>query len=676
MAWQEKRRLAHLLLVAAILTVCARRGSAEDRAAPIAEVVVTATRTSASADDAAASVTVIDRAEIDRRAGSSTTEALRGTAGIDLTEFGSPGQASLATVRGAAFDEVLVMIDGVEVNTPSAGQFDLANLSNDNVERIEVVRGAGGSLYGAQAIGGVVNLLSARGSGPLSLSVSGEAGSGTTHRETIGLQGEHGRFSIAGSVTNFMTDGFQPVNDDHRNLSTAWRGDVDVIDGGTFTGVVRYATTRTGLPNFQIAEQRLDEDARRRTDFFLAKGEWAHVVGPLDYRFTASYVSSNERTRDDEADPEEPGETEIRVLAHIPSEIVAGEAQANYSFGDVALTTVGAEVKERSAHIYKQQRDTEVDEDGEVSEEVEIEDFRANRTSFGLYAQQQLHLLERVLNAVAAVRYDRYDVFGDEVTVSGSASYRFAPTGTQIRAGYGEGFRVPSFDELFELGLGNPNLKPEHSWEVHAGPVQEAWDGRLRLEATFFHREVTDFIAEVADQLPSSIAGVPESASNPLTRNLDATFDGVDTTLALHPLPWLHAEANYMYLETSTGGSGVVNNEADNFKALLYRPHHRGAVTVTAIHDHLLSDGDRASVALRVSSVGRRLTADPQNDFEGRSTPGYARVDLYLNYRLGGSWSPVSINASVRNLFDRNYEESIGFPAPPLRVLAGLRYDL
>src|SRR5262249_7603693 len=157
-------------------------------------------------------------------------------------------------------------------------QYDFANLTTDNVDRIEILRGGGGALYGSQAIGGVINVLTPRGEGPWRLSLRGEGGSGSTHREMLGLSGARGPFSLTAAVSSLLTDGFRRINDDYHNFSTVWRADADLLPQGTLRSFLRYTTTRTGLPNFNIIEGRLDPDARSRSDFFLAKTEWAHTL--------------------------------------------------------------------------------------------------------------------------------------------------------------------------------------------------------------------------------------------------------------------------------------------------------------------------------------------------------------------------------------------------------------
>ncbi|HVM94791.1 MAG TPA: TonB-dependent receptor [Candidatus Acidoferrales bacterium] len=631
----------------------------------LAEVVVTATRTEAPADESTTSVSVIHAEQIQQQDDRLVSESLFGSPGMDVTQFGSLGQSSFASIRGSAPDQVLVLLDGVEVNSPTVGQFDFADLTPDNVDRIEIVRGAGGTLHGSGAIGGVVNVLSRRGDGPFRFNVSAEGGSAATQRETLELVGASGPFSLSGSGTYLDSDGFRSINDDYRNISTAWRADLDVLPDATARVFARYNSARSGLVNFNVADGVLDPDARRRSDFLLLKGEWEHALSAnLNYRAAVSYVHDNLRVHDDAPDADDPDEVEPRVTERTPSEIVAAEGQLNYSFGSFSLSTIGLEVKERSTHIFKDVQREEIDEEGEVEENSEVEDFRANRTNVAVYGQEQLQFFDGALRGVGGVRYDHYDQFGGEVTWTGSAGYLVRATDTRFRVGYAEGFRAPTFDELFDL-QGNPDLEAEESWEINAGLTQDFFGGRLRLEPTYFYRSVHNLIEEVADQLPGPIAPIEDDdmMGNELTRNLNARFQGLEMISRARLLPWLSLNGNYTYLNAVTPSGELLN-----------RPRHRGSVAATASHGDVFAAGDRVAASLAVHVVGHHDSANPRDDFEAENLGSYARTDLNLSYGLPGNWSNWAVTASVRNLFNRDYSESIGFPAPGANFLIGFRY--
>ncbi len=650
------------------------------------EVVVTATRTQTRLEDSTASVSVLSGNDIKERDETMAADALRGLPGMDVNNFGSPGQTAFASIRGSSPDQVLVLLDGVEVNTTTVGQFDFANLTTDNLNRIEVLRGGGGTLYGSEAIGGVVNVLTQRGEGPFHVLASGEAGSAATHHESVGINGAQGPFALSGTASFLASDGFRSINDDYRNFSTVWRSDLDILPAGTLRGFLRYSESRTGLVNFNVYQNVLDPYAYARDNFFLAKGEWEHApTDTFNYRTAVSFVRDNPRYRDDMVDDE--GEVEPVVISHTPSEQIAAEVQANARWPECALTTVGLEYKEQWAEFDEFGADTEDAPDWARAADLRLRALqpsavvraddetgsasvrRANRSIVGAYGQEQLQLLDDTLRGVGGIRYDHYDVFGDHVTVSGSGSYLIRPTQTRLRVGYAEGFRAPAFDELFGP-LGNSTLKPETSWEIDAGLTQDVFGGRLRFEPTYFYREVHNLIEEVEDELPP-VAGVPEEerAGNASTR-----MQGVELITRLQPTQWLTLAGNYTYLNFVTPGESPPSRGT-----LVNRPRHRGSASATGHWDNLFAAGDRATFSTMVYLVGHRDSPNPFNTdepFSPAPIAGYTRVDLALAYHFGGRLSPLSVTATARNLFNRDYAESIGFPAPPANFLVGFRYTL
>lgn len=656
------RRWCVQVSAALLMAATALAQQVPDERTELPEVVVTATRTKTSADDVTTTVSVISDETISERDQATVAEAMRGSPGLDIVQFGSLGQSAFASIRGGAPDQVLVLLDGVEVNTPTVGQFDFANLTTDSVDRVEILRGSGGTLYGSEAIAGVINVLSQRGKGPFTISTIGEGGRAATQRELLGINGSHGPLGVNGTVSYLASDGFQPENDDYQNFSTVWRGDADLLPTGTLRAFVRYTGARRGLPNFNVAEGVLDPDAYDRSDFVLTKGEWEHTVADgLTYRASVAWWRNYERFRDDliEID-DDVVETEPAAIGHFDNQLIQADAQADYLWREFALTTLGLEFIERSADVF--QLITE-EEDGE--EEQETESFSANRSNIGVYLQEQLSFFDDTLRGVGGVRYDYIDQFGDQVTWSGSGSYLVRPTNTRFRISYATGFRAPTFEELFEPTLGNPDLEAETSWEIDAGFTQSFLDNRVRFEPVYFFRNVHNLIEEIADELPGPVAGVPEGAA---AFNTNARIQGVELIAHVQPWPWLHLAANYTYLNIGSSTGPLIN-----------RPRHRGAFSATAKREDVFAGGDGCSAAIQVYAVGQRASADPfstPEPFEPEELAGYARTDLALSYQFGGRWAPLTVTASVRNLFNSDYQESIGFPAPPAWFLIGVRYAL
>ena len=210
-------------------------------------MVVTATRTEVPLNQLTTSLTVITSEELRERQAELISEVLRDVAGVNVVQTGSMGTATSVFIRGSTSNQVLVLIDGVEINSTTTGAYDFANLTTESIERIEVLRGAGGTLYGSQAIGGVINIITKRGQGPLDVGVSAQGGNGWTNRQVATLRGGVGNLGYAFSVGHIGSQGFRSVNDDYRNLSTSARLDYQLTENASLKGIFHFIKSDVGL---------------------------------------------------------------------------------------------------------------------------------------------------------------------------------------------------------------------------------------------------------------------------------------------------------------------------------------------------------------------------------------------------------------------------------------------
>ncbi|HEX9788976.1 MAG TPA: TonB-dependent receptor, partial [Candidatus Binatia bacterium] len=253
---------------------------------------------------------------------------------------------------------------------------------------------------------------------------------------------------------------------------------------------------------------------------------------------------------------------------------------------------------------------------------------------------------------------DDHQTFGTEWSPSISSSYLFRETGTRLKAGYAEGFKAPTLNELFFppgfgcAAFGNPDLGPEKSWEINAGVEQNIFRDRVKLAATFFHREVSDLIGTGPTPDPTDPAFCVRA------ENLGkARFDGVEGLIDVKLFSFLSIGANYTYLDWDTANG-----------RLLRRPRQRGNVNMNYNYQRL-------RINLDANIVGRR---DDIDSFTGGNIkkPGYVRFDLAGSYQLPVKLAlvqEVSLFGKIENLFNKRYEEADGFRARPLNFLLGLR---
>jgi vitamin B12 transporter len=611
---------------------------------PLQTIVVTATRTATRLDETTTAVTVIDRAEIEQRHAESVVELLRDVPGVDVTQNGSRGTGTEVFVRGADPDQTLVMIDGVEVNSVTLGQFDFSTLTTDNVERIEVLRGSGGTLYGSQAVGGVINIITRAGSGTPRTSVLGEGGNGSTGRGAVSSTGQVGRlrYSVAGAY--FDTQGFHAQNDDYRNGTASLRLDYDVAERATARLFFRYTNADVGLINSNNFLGGPDPNARQSDEIYLIKGEWEQEVVPnLELRLAGSFTHDDQRF-DDPPDAVETDDTH----STIQSGIAAGEIQANHYWRQLAITTVGIEIEERLADVRSDL----------VGPFFTAHDrFDESRRNVAGYVQEQLRFLDGALIGVGGVRVDGNQDFGTEVSPAGSVSYALPVVGARLKAGYAEGFRAPTFNELFFPNFGNPNLDAETSREYNVGVVDSFWQQRVTADLELFDR-VTH----------GSIEGRPQPDGMFLAENLgEVHVRGVE----IAPRVVVHRDP-----DVTIGASYARLFRVGDTPVLLRRPKHRGSVTANVAGRDLLRGHTRYDVNLSVQVTGDRPDVNPAHGFAFDENPAYTKVGLATSYTFEDvlpRGAELTVFAKIENLLDERYQEALGFNAPPINFLAGVR---
>src|SRR5579875_1207827 len=409
--------------------------------------------------------------------------ALQQLPGVEVNQAGSPGTQTDVTIRGSTAAQTLVLIDGVDVNTGSTGGFDFSTITTDNVEQVEVVRGSGGALYGSQAIGGVVNVISKQGEGAPHFSLLSEGGNRGTERQVGTANGAIGNLGYSGSISYQSTEGFRPINDASDNLSGALRLDYQVNDKTTVRGFARYIRSNVDLVNFSDSVgERLDPFAHQRGEFMLFKGEVEHnFTDRLWGKWSVFFVRDEIRLNDlpTAANP-------TFEVDDIPDENRASESQLVYTW-DWGRTVAGFDFHDRWARVRNVLTNPQFDV---------FSDFHHERQEYAGYIEQEETLPGNLATLTGGFRVDGNSDFGEEVSPAWSVVVPLQRYGASLRGSYSEGFRAPSFDELYFPGFGNPNLKPEISSEYDGGFTTDFGE-IASLTATYFSRRVHDLIVAV-----------------------------------------------------------------------------------------------------------------------------------------------------------------------------------
>ncbi len=619
-----------------VFPVCSAIAAEPSQEETLKPVVVTATRTETPQQEVTTSISVVTAGDIRAQQSETVLEALRNVPGLDVVQSGSRGTTTSVFIRGSDSDQVLVMVDGVEVNSTTLGSFNLAHLTTENIERIEILRGAGGTLYGSQAIGGVINIITKTGKGPAELGFSAEGGNGHSHRQTLSLRGSVEKLGYSLTAARMETDGFRRFNDDYQNLSASGRLDYRFNEDSVLKGIFHLVKTEQGLFNSNSFIPLPDPNAREDLSEYIGKLEWEQrIMSGWDYRASGFIFNEHDKFSDDP----EPGSFDVRSRNRFRTQVSGADFQTNYRLGDWSTTTFGVEFKRRKAST-----------SGGINEAIR---------NMGYYLQEQIRLFDGRLILIPGIRLDDDQTFGTEWSPAFSAAYLFNETGTKLKAGYAEGFKAPTLNELFFPSstpgcppFGDPSLGPEKSWELNAGFEQKILAERIQIEGTFFHREVKNLIG-FGPVAPGGCPFTPFRAMNLGS----AQFDGVEWAVRIKILSGFLVGANYTYLAWDTQNGRLTR-----------RPRHRGNINLNYLYDGFHVNFD-------VNIVGSRDDVDAVT-FANITKEGHVKLDLAGSYALPLKIplvQEVSLFGKIENLLNKKYEEVDGFRARPLNFLIGLR---
>jgi vitamin B12 transporter len=619
------------------------------------DVVVTATRISQPSSQIGTTVTVIHSQQIEDQKIQQTSDALREVPGVQVTQSGGPGTITDVSIRGSTTDEVLTLLDGVEVNNGGSGSFDFANLTTDNTSRIEVIRGAGGSLYGSSAIGGVINQITEEGTGAPKFSLLSDGGNWATERQVATASGADGRLGYSGSVSYYSTDGFQSENGQYDNLSLTSRLDYHLTNNTVLRGFARYTFADVGLPEFSNIEPGapLDPTAHQRTEFMLYKGEVeSRLTDKLIVRGFGSFVRDEIRLNKTPS----PGLL-FSESDDIPDEIWGSNLEAIYTWLPGFATLAGFDFK------YRWERDEESSTFPPSAPSVTV--FAVHREEYAGYVQQQGRFFHDHLLVTGGFRVDGNSQFGKEVSPAWSVALPFDQYGIIMRGNYSEGFEAPTFDELYFPGFGNPNLQATTSSEWDGG-IEKRFGELAGITVTYFSRRIHDLVTDVpCTPTPTSCEfGLePENVGR-------ADMQGVEVVPSVYPFKGFSLSGNFTALD-STHQPLITGLEP-----VRVPKHAAAAVAQYKVHD-LFTRGDQFTSALFYQFVGDREDLQTQPPFGDENHGSYQVFNLTLSYELNHGFvrylNHEEAFVRIQNLFDRNYSQAFGFPAPPINFEAGVK---
>jgi vitamin B12 transporter len=578
------------------------------------EVVVTASRVPMRVDRSVAQVTVLGRADIERAAGHSLPELLAQQAGVQSVAYGGWGQASSIALRGLEGRHTLLLIDGVRYGSATLGTPVFDNLSLDQIERIEIVRGPMSSLYGSDAVGGVVQIFTRRGKPGFQANAGLSLGSHRYSNTHAGVGFGDARWDVAAQVAHLETRGFSATNaaapfsfnpDDDGFRQHSGSLQVGLKLGGDWRLAARAFQARgvSSIDDGPDAEAR----ARLRSEVLGLELEGSALAG---WKTLTRIAQSTDRST---------------ALSSASPFVTLGSfatKQLQLTRQDSVQTPWGEAVL--VGEYLRQEVQTP---DGDFP----VRQRRVLGVSAGLQGQRAAHSWQ------GSVRHDRNSQFGHQNTGALGYGYDLTPQ-WRVGAALGSSFKAPSFNDLYYPQFGNPNLKPEQgkSLELSLRYVRAAH----QVRAAFFEHRIKSYIT------------ANPSAFNVLRARVDGlslTYEGkvADTRMLLS---YEHLDA--FNRDAGAGVGKLLPRRARNvFKAGVDRAF--GAVSVGADMQAL---GQRFDDAANKTKLG-----------------GYTVLDLHAQWRPAAQWT---VSAHLNNLGDKRYETAAGYNRPGREAYVSLGYAL
>jgi vitamin B12 transporter len=596
-----------------------------------APTVVSPTGIVTPTNQVANSVSAITAQDIATQQYRTLPDVLNTVPGLNVVQSGGPGGQTSVFIRGTNSNHTKILIDGIDVGDPTTpnGAIDLAHLLVRDAAQVEVLRGPQSGLYGSDAIGGVISIITQKGEGPARWTASNEAGSFGTFNQSIGVSGSQDNYNYALSIAHFQaTDvpvtplqllppGQQAIGNNYDNMTYSFKGGIDVSDSWTLNTVLRY-TEATLLSTGDSTGTCCDTQQTRDThhEFFgREEAVWSLLDGRIKNYFGANLSNYWESTQG--------------------------------PFDPVSNITTGDRIK------FDWHSVTEVATGQNLVVGLEREDSRLDMTGFSATTGNQAGFVEWQSNfakrffLTANIREDDNDSFGDHMT------YRVAPavivpfTDTTIKASYGTGFKAPTLSQLFQSFpefnfFANPNLKPEQSRGADVGFEQPLFNDRIRFGSTYFKNNITDLINSSADG--TTLINVDQ-----------AITEGTESFITANIIDRVKVRTDYTVTRAVDASTGL---------QLVRRPKEKFSVTTiwNPIDPLTLS-----ATVLRVSDW-----TDNDRDFTTTLVaPGYTTVNLRADYAINDQ---LKVFGRIDNLTNVHYQIPTGFLAPGLGVFGGIRF--
>ena len=612
------------------------------------EITVTSTRIDTPTREVASSVTVISRENIERSRKTTVLEILQDVMGVTLIQNGPVGSAASVHIRGGNAEHTLVMMDGVELNDPitPSRSVDLAHYSLDNVERIEVLRGPQSTLYGSDAISGVINIITRKGDGRPAISFSSHAGSYGTFSGTTTFNGSSEKINYSLGASFFQSTGFSAANksyegnsekDGYQNLTFSGRLGFHLSDNFEFDFVARRIETEIDIDNFGGAYGDDPNNIQTYNSLFL-KGQtrWLLWNNRWEQKLNLSVVDYD-RAYENPTDEFHPFDSE---QAYYSSRFYKIDWQNNLYLHETNTMTFGIDFQEEHG-------ESEYTSEGQWGPYHSLFPHQKTRTT-GLYVQDQLRLGGQFY-ATLGTRLDIHSQFGSSLTFRLAPAYLIQSTGTKIKGTIGTGFKSPSLYQLYAQGtlwgpIGNDTLTSEKSTGWDIGMEQTFLSEKITLSAQYFSHTYNnlidfDFLEGYINIAKAESKGFEFGFMGQITENL--SFYACYTT----------------------------SNHRDKYtgESLLRRPnsHFQSRININFL--------TKGNIEFSLQSIGKRDDIEFVGFSSNRVTMlSYSLFNSTISYDVLPS---TQIFLRLENIFNVDYETVKGYGAPDFSFYGGFRLN-
>ena len=612
------------------------------------EVVITATKTPTSTLELANSISVIDSAQISNSNSNNVFDILRNETGISFTRQGGNGTLSNLYIRGANSSHTLVLIDGVEVNLTNdpSGVFDFSALPIDNIERIEVLRGPQSTLYGSDALAGVINIITKKGNGSPKYSLLAEGGSYNTYKGILGLSGSIQKLNYSIALSRIGSEGYSAASEKYGNTEK---------DGYTFnnlSSILGYTLSKNTEINlytrFTKSKSDYDQFGGKFGDdptyiFNQEESSWRGEAkiklfdGVWDQKLGLSFIRNVRKYSFDTS----------AASIYYSYSLYDGRKykidwQNDFRLGKSNLLTAGAEFEfdEASSEYY-------------AFNYILLPDYGSiipmkNTRTIGAFIQDQLSFDESFFITLGA-RMDDHNKFGSQFTYRIAPAFMLWETGTKFKITIGTGFKAPSLYYLYDPSYGNENLNPEESFGWDFGVEQFFFAQNVSLGTTFFYNEFSDMFG--FDYITFKTININQAVTK-----------GVEIFLEAKPLNELNLKANY----TFTDARDVSRNSTNFDTKLLRRPENKVGFYTS------YSFIPKANINAEVIWVGTREDID-FSTYQRIELKGYVLLNLSAHLDV---FDFLRINGRIENILDTDYEEVFGYATPGLSFYGGIKLSI